>query len=143
MPGAGQPWALEPSSQFCPCGHPHTTGCKAPARLSGTTTSPYTIFSHPQQGADLTLDHSHVRGLRCPPHRAWGRGNPGPSCFPQAPKHPAAKSSRRHCCREDLACWCLKPPIPRGNTGADKRQFPTHSAVYTVISFCANSRGGS
>lgn len=39
-------WSLSPSCQTH--GHPHTTGCKAPGRLLGTTTSPYTFFPHPQ-----------------------------------------------------------------------------------------------
>lgn len=122
-------------------GHPHAAVCKAPEGLSGTTTSPYTFFSHPERGADLALDHSHVRGLWHPSHGIWGREDPGLNRFPQALKHPADKGSRWHCCRGDLAYWCLNPPIPRGNAGAAKTQFPTHLAVYIAISFYANTRG--
>lgn len=82
-------WSLPPS--LAPHVHPHATSCKAPERLSGTRHQPLHLFCPPTARSRPGLSPQPHQRSQCAPHGAWGRENPGLSCFPQALKHAAAK----------------------------------------------------
>lgn len=124
-PGAGQPWCLELSSQFGSLYIPVSLH----ARFSGTT-SPGIFFSPPTTRSRPGLRPQPCRGIAVSNQRGLGH---------EDLQTPSIQEQQMELLQG--AYRCLNPPIPRGDTGTDKRQFPTHSAVYVVISFYANSQG--
>lgn len=124
-PGVGQPLWLELSSRLAPC----TSLCHS-LQGSQVPPAPGILSSPPTARSRSDFRPQPCQGTVVSTPRGLGH---------EKPQTPSIQEQQMELLQG--AYWCLNPPIPTGNTGADKRQFPTRSAVYIVITLYANSQG--